>query len=431
MHRLWPSFVFSVLICYVFVTASDAQTRQIKPLATGVLKKIPSDLDPRDSFSLPMRLPGMQVDTYDPKFLPKSETLYELTRRVIMFRDVWEYEFSFVGELRQARLQVPNLKTGQTQPKNVWYLLYRIRDLGSTLTYDQVKQNPDFDHIMFDLKRNETIAADKKFFLPQFVLEGSIIKSGSEGYQKVSVNDTVSPMVLRQIQRLEDPNMTLLDPITMSQTNIPLAKNDSDGGVWGVAVFENVDPRIDYVSVFVNGLTNAYRINPDPNQPHAKKTLQLNFWRPGDIVAEESDSIDYGIPLVDDPAKQVLIAERYNLPGPLIRGYVVNKDAANLKVLVVETDAKIDLKTFRSELTPTLDTGTLPQPVAQAFSDADVPVTGQTQVKTIVAGQRWEFTEGGNQYVLSLEPQFWERIEDKNDVKIRFIKSLDHLWIYR
>jgi hypothetical protein len=29
---------------------------------------------------------------------------------------------------------------------------------------------------------------------------------------------------------------------------------------------------------------------------------------------------------------------------------------------------------------------------------------------------------------LALEPQYWER---KNEESIRFIKSLDHLWIYR
>ena len=74
------------------------------------------------------------------------------------------------------------------------------------------------------------------------------------------------------------------------------------------------------------------------------------------MVAEHNDRIDFGIPLVDDPRKQVLITERYDLPGPVIRGYVENRDAKR-DVLVVEADAQINLKDFQSALTPTLDQG--------------------------------------------------------------------------
>ena len=430
MQRLWINILSSVFILSVVLLSAPNAIAQ-KQTAPGLLKTIPSNLDPRDSFSLPMPLPGLNASSYEPKFVSSKDTLQSLGKGIILFRDVWEYEFSFLGQLRQARLEVPDLETGTTSQKNVWYLLYRVRDLGSTLTYDQVKENPDFEHMLADLKRDRSIPAEKKFFLPRLSLEGSVISRASDGYQKVAYHDKISPMVLRQIQRLEDPSLNLLDPISMSQTTIPLAKTDADGGVWGVAVFEDVDPRIDFVSVYVGGLTNAFRINKNADQRNPMKTLQLNFWRPGDVVAEEDDRIDYGIPLVDDPQKQVLITERYDLPGPVVKCYYLNVAAANRMELVAEVDAKVNLKTFQSELTPTLDQGKMAETISQALSNAGISINKQATLKTVVPGKRWSFSEGENQYILSLEPQFWEHQLDRNVDKIRFIKSLDYLWIYR
>ncbi len=79
--------------------------------APGVLQKIPGNLDPRDSYSLPMPLPELNATNYEPSYVPKKDTLYGQSRRVVMFRDVWEYEFSFLG-LRQANLLVPDRKDG-------------------------------------------------------------------------------------------------------------------------------------------------------------------------------------------------------------------------------------------------------------------------------------------------------------------------------
>ena len=423
MQRHWAICCF---VTFLLFTMVPAMAQQPKPFASGVVKTIPSNLDPRDSYSLPMPLPKLSATDYDPVFLPKKDTLYGQSRRVVMFRDVWEYEFSFLG-LRQAKLLVPDEKTGSSELQNVWYLIYRIRNQGKTLSYEQVKQSPDFDHIKYDLRRDKPLSAETKFFLPRFTLEGWVISNSNDGYQKVAYRDRVSPMVLRQIQRREDPALNLLDSVTMSQTNIPLAQNDADPGVWGVAIFENVDPRIDFVSVFVKGLTNAFRIGRDPGNSSRAKTLQLNFSRLGDTVDEEDDTIEYGIPLVDNPQQQVLICRRFDLPGPLIRIYHVNKLAANRNVLVAEADANVSLDDFQSKLTPILDQGKLPPSVSQAIADSGISVNKQAAVQTLVPGKRWQFKEGEDEYILALEPQFWERDRDG----IRFLRSLDHLWIYR
>ena len=95
----------------------------------------------------------------------------------------------------------------------------------------------------------------------------------------------------------------------MMNADLPVIKSPSDPGVWGVAIWGDVDPNIDYLSVYVSGLTNAFRIdrNAEGEISFRRKTLQLNFWRPGDAIVQERDRVDYGIPLVDKPAEQIEI----------------------------------------------------------------------------------------------------------------------------
>lgn len=425
-HRAFLGF--AILILFSTGNCSDvlrAQNGQPRPLASGVLKTIPSDLNPRDMYTLPMVPPGVDATKFEPKTVSNQDTLYGQSRRVILFREsVWQYEISFTG-LRQAKLKIPT-GNGGVADRNFWYMVYLIRDTGETMTFDEVKQNPKFEHVMNELKTGQPIPSKAKKFLPRFTLEGWIPAGQAGKYQKVAYRDTVDPIALAQIRQREDSNQVLLDTHEMSQVKIPLAKNASDPGVWGVAIWEDVDPRLDYVSVYVKGLTNAFRLSSDPNDPSKLKTLQLNFWRPGDTVDQANDFVDFGIPLVDDPKKQVLITERYDLPGPVIRAYFVNKDAKR-NVLVVEADAQVNLNDFKSALTPTLDQGKLPPSIAQAFADSDITVDKDVAVSTIIAGRKWSFMQGGSEYILVLEPQFWE----PDFEGIRFIKSLDHLWIYR
>jgi hypothetical protein len=379
-----------------------------------------------------MTMPDLQAPSYDPIFLSKKDTLERLGQRVVFFHNVWEYEFSFVGGLRQAVLNVPDLATNTTTQKNIWYVVYRIRDRGNTVTYEQVQQSPRLNYVLSDLRKDEPIPAEKKFFLPQFYLEGFVISDPKDGYHAVKYHDKIIPMALRQIQRRHDPSLTLLDPIQMSQTSIPLAKSDADGGVWGVALFEDVDPRIDFVNLKVEGLSNAFRIPNAADQPNLRKTLQLNFWRPGGIANEAKDLVDYGIPLVDDPQKQVLITERYNLPGPVLLCYYIHPDAADRRVLIAEVDAEINLKDFTSALSPSLDKGQLPEKMVQALALAGVEVDRAVALDEVVPGKRWSFSQGSDRFELILEPQYWEPVFEKQQPpRIRFIKSLDYLWIYR
>jgi len=387
-----------------------------KPLATGVLNVIEPELDARDSFTIPLPLPGLNATEYKPNFIPMQYTLYGQTRKIVFFRDVWQYEFGFLG-LRQI----------QVDGKNVWYMVYRIRNTGKTLTYEQVKEDPRFDHIKNQGLRNK---GDVKVaqFLPRFSLEGWASEPNGQ-YRRVVYRDQVSPDLVKLIQHREDPNRHLLNTYEMSQTKIPVSTDPTDPGVWGVAIWKDVDPTIDYVSVFVSGLTNAYRISSKNGKIGFKyRTLQLNFWRPGDTAEEIKDRIDYGIPLVDDSQEQVEICRRYHLPGPVLRAYRVDKNA-DQNILVLEADAEISLTTFKSPFAPQLDSGTLPPALAKAFADSGISLPNDVAIATLVNGIKWRFKDAeGTDFILKIEPQYWEPTVDNS---IRFIKSLDHMWIYR
>ena len=411
------------------VFGQDAEVRKTvrhRMFAPGVLHDIPSQLDVRDSFSFPMPLPGVNAEEVKLETDSIGQTLYGMSERVILFRDVYQYDFAFTG-LRQIKVAITG-SDGVARNKNYWYLPYRIRDLDETLTYEEVKENPNLSQVSHVLKKGEPIDAEDRFFLPRFTLEGSVFVPREKRYKKVAYRDTVNPAVARVIRAQEDPRMILLDGIQMSKVDIPKVKREAKAGIWGVAIWEDVNPNIDFVSVFVKGLTNAHRIKrgEDGAISFLHKTLQLNFWRPGDDFEESKDRIKYGIPLVEDPRRQVLITRRYNLPGPVLRAYE-NDKTADREVLIMETDAMVNMKDFQSALIPILNKGNLPETVTQAFADAGISVNKDAGVDMLIDGKKWAFKQGKSDIELVLEPQYWEPAFEG----IRFIKSLDFMWIYR
>ena len=110
------------------------------------------------------------------------------------------------------------------------------------------------------------------------------------------------------ISQRETPGHMLLDSVDISKQPIPVSEGRIDRSVWAVATWTDVDPRIDFFSIFVGGLTNAYQWTDSPAAYHPgdppgrgrqilHKTLQINFWRPGDEIAPNEREFRYGVPL--------------------------------------------------------------------------------------------------------------------------------------
>ena len=75
--------------------------------------------------------------------------------------------------------------------------------------------------------------------------------------------------------------------------------------MWGVVTWVDVDPRIDYYIVYRPGADQRLSVRrsrrgvqegdaPGTGRKFIKKTLQLNFWRPGDTIDPHEEEIRYG-----------------------------------------------------------------------------------------------------------------------------------------
>ncbi len=115
---------------------------------------------------------------------------------------------------------------------------------------------------------------------------------------------------------------------SIGRVRIGVSAPTEDHRVWGVATWDNVDPRTDFISIFVQGLTNAYRWQPpaDGYKPNTQveqdqvlsKTLKLNFWRPGDAIDLHEGEIRFGVPLYpQEPERQKEALEVYQIPKPV------------------------------------------------------------------------------------------------------------------
>lgn len=411
-----------------------------RPLAPGVLKVIPAEIDQRDAHSLPMSVPGLVAPSYIPEVFPETDTLHASTRQVVMFRDVYQYEFAFLP-LRQIKVNAINT-AGDNRQVNVWFLPFRVRDVGATITHESF-QDPKFGFTDSEPKAGvdqlDANVLHKRFF-GNFVLTGWVqtYENGPGGeqvpkYHEVEYQNMTLPQIHAQVAREEDPEQEYFDCVQLAQQILEKYPAESDqGGKWGIAIWYNVDPRLDYVSVKVSGLTNAFRLEhlPDNNIRVKQRILQLNFWRPGDAIDQHEDRIIYGIPLTDDKNEQALIARRYRLPGPVIRGESTNMETLRTTILF-ETDAELDPESLDSAVATQLDNGVIPDTVQEGFKNSGTPLGGNASIQTDVKGYRWTIRDNwegqDREFSIRLHPEYWEKTVDGN---IRLTKRLDHLWVY-
>jgi hypothetical protein len=245
-------------------------------------------------------LPGETVSTHDlveirsnrtldwkPEFMTTSRTLYGKAAGVKFRRDVFALEFSFKP-----------LRMINVNGELVWYLVYKVRNPGEVLKPVE-GANGVFTTTM--------APAGPLRFIPQFVLESQDRNPDGSRVAKAYL-DRVIPAAVAAIQARELPGRELLNSAEMAERELLPGGGRADNSVWGVATWTGVDPRIDFFSVYVGGLTNAYVWEdpagayrpgdpPGTGRRFARKMLQLNFWRPGDTVLPDEREIRYGVPV--------------------------------------------------------------------------------------------------------------------------------------
>ena len=279
-----------------------------------MLSVIPTAGAESETFNGPLELVELVRANADldwtPNFTPKSQTLLELGKRAILRREIWNLEFAF-KPLRMVSVDVPQ-PSGKMQRKLVWYLVYRVKYKGGDLK--PAAEEDAWGHTFFPAA--EAVSYEGRRFFPLFVLESREIGK--------AYTDRVIPAAKGPIQQRETPGQTLYNTVEITQQTIPLSDERVDRSVWGLATWEDIDPQIDFFSIFVGGLTNAYQIEAPPKAEQEGgtagagrrckfKTLQLNFWRPGDDVAQHEGELRYGVPIDKDPASQREILKQYGV----------------------------------------------------------------------------------------------------------------------
>lgn len=267
-----------------------------RDFAPGVVTTIPPDFEPEETVSTHdlVEIRANPDSKWQPELMTASRTLYGMSEGVKFRRDVSCLEFSF-KPLRLIQVDVPG-PNGQMERKLVWYMVYAVRNAGEAMR-PSVKDDV--------VATAEMVPAGPVQFVPSFVLEAHDLTADGQPVQKAYL-DRVIPAALRAIQAREARGRKLLDSTQMAEQILEPGDGRADNRVWGVAMWTDVDPRIDFFSVFVGGLTNAYRWEdpagayaagdaPGKGRTFNRKTLQLNFWRPGDEHLQDEKEIRFGV----------------------------------------------------------------------------------------------------------------------------------------
>lgn len=307
-------------------------------IETGIMKVIPSEPQSEETFTAPRPIVELinnpAVPDWKPNFTYKGEadkthkgaTLRQLASKAIFRRNVWNLEFAF-KPLRMIEVDIPQ-PSGKFQRKNLYYLVYRVKNNG--YHYGFKADSDEWDHKTYSLERvNQPV-----YFFPQLVLKANAPKVETvnnerrESYETKEYLDRLVPAAMKPIAERERLGVTLHDSVSITKVSIPVSDAKNDRSVWGVAIWEDLDARTDFFSVFVQGLTNAYQFEdpagafkagdpPGTGRKFTVKNLQLNFHRSGDADLQHEEELHYGVALDRDPTRQEDILKLYGVAAPI------------------------------------------------------------------------------------------------------------------
>ncbi len=293
----------------------------VKPrkLADGVMTVVPPEPHPDETSLGPMDMEFVSkhpelawvapdFPNNSPNFNAQSETLLERAKGVTLRHSVYSLEFSF-KPLRLVQVNVPNA-AGEAQKKLVWYLLYKVRYVGDDLVPEVAPaQNGMPVPSPPTRKYFESV-----LFAPHFTVQSlSFDERTGKRFDRTYI-EQILPLAIPAIARVEKVGKPIYDSVEVCR-RLPHSADGSNNELWGVATWANIDPSSDFLAVSIEGLTNAYKIEDDGGiKNFKKKVLQIHFWRPGDPIAAEQDSILLGVPALEDTSRLDYILKQFGLP---------------------------------------------------------------------------------------------------------------------
>jgi hypothetical protein len=175
--------------------------------------------------------------------------------------------------------------------EGIWVLDFAFKPLRIITFEDKLKGRRDVHYLYYQVI-NKT--GEPRLFVPQFTL----VTDTGKRYE-----DTVLPQAVKQIQNREDPAIqNLYGAVDIMGMIPPSTKQGIDDAVFGVAVWEGVDPRADRLTIFVKGLSDGQRPDPSPDggKPIIRhKALEIDFIRRGDHLDQKEREITLAEPPYD------------------------------------------------------------------------------------------------------------------------------------
>lgn len=309
-----PFMLFAATLCLLGFRSVQAQDTGIRQLAPGVETTIPLAREEaetnaeHDVIELVPGHPGLQ---WTPQEYPTTKTLYHISQGVLFRRGIWEFQFTF-KPLRLIYVDIPQLD-GKMKKELIWYMVYRVTNPGQHMT--PIEGEPlKFSGGQYTIKRTDvhtemmaSIGAHR--FIPTFLLQTHETDKLLMNDSSIQYYDEVIPAARRAIYERERPACNFAefyDTVQIGNDPIPVSTERQQISRYGVVTWRGIDPRVDYLTIQIMGLTNAYIwVDPEgafkPGDPpgtgrqFAYKTLQLNFYRPGDEFDAREEEIKLGV----------------------------------------------------------------------------------------------------------------------------------------
>jgi hypothetical protein len=166
--------VFPAICAMILVSNPDLRAQGVRELAPGVLRVIPIESSEEETFLGPIEISALTQFNWTPNFAPPTATLQAKASQVTLRHNVWNLEFAF-KPLRMVHVDIPQ-PTGRMQRKLIWYMVYRVRNLGGHLTPVPVEDEHQLK--TYTVQRVDDVmnvgaaqpTASIRFF-PHFVLE--------------------------------------------------------------------------------------------------------------------------------------------------------------------------------------------------------------------------------------------------------------------
>lgn len=338
LRRVITSAFFSCASMFLVLNAADLYAQD----GSSGMRTIPTFIGFEETFQwsdVPEIVSAGAADSKD------SALEYSWGADLFFQKEIWQLQFSYKN-IRAIDVTFPTKEGLET--KRVWYLVYSVTNTGERLNAELDKDvKADVSQTVLvpsdktgGKKAEEVIqipsnnlsgvykpvattyeAGDAKGairFVPRFVFASSTIQDRltyalkedgmyhgqKRGAEEGVYYDSFLPLAMAQIVKKEARGgVELVDSVRMATLSILPGQT-----VWGVAMWTDVDPRIDKFSVYISGLTNALRWEIPENADDVedaqvgagrdvmRKILKLNFYNPGDEAHRGGKEIYNNLP---------------------------------------------------------------------------------------------------------------------------------------